>query len=301
MESQKIQDLIANSLCYVAFVQCTWLQEHRDRLSHGRAQVQASSLFFETFGVAFFEAITDFNQNLTTDDPRRVRGISFSDSLYLSAKNLPSLLRFLESVFAQTYLFQQNTYCTDGDNWIPFIRAGVVQGWVVNFRDFSMCPLADRSEFRNPVGPAVAHAYLLTEIRGKLPGMRCYLERKLLDSTSATRHERPGHYRLVVDSWTLYLLDVPQGDASESTLDLVEVAWPCHVIASDNCSFYKPIMAARRQFEDSRAIKQYNGTVKLIDRSVPLASDSVAQRAWSEHAGLGILLPTGEGANGKTV
>lgn len=300
MNSVEIQKLIADGLCYVAFVDVLGYKNIvKSSLPDERKFKRLYSLF-ETFGVAFFQAINEFNNGLTTDDARRVRGISFSDSLYLSAKNLASLLCCLENIFATTYLFQENTYGSDCDNWIPFIRAGVVQGWVVNFRDVSMCPLPNRSEFRNPVGPAVADAYLLTEETGKLPGMRCYMERKLLDGSGAIHHEHPSHYHLTVDSKKLRLLDVPVGDAAISTLDLVELAWPCHVIASNNCSFYKPIVAVRRQFEQPAAVKHYNGTIKLIERSVSLAPDSVAQQAWAEHAGLGLLLPTGEDVSGGT-
>jgi hypothetical protein len=237
MDDDKIRQLLAKSSRFVAFV---------DVLGYGsivtgdlsdESKFKRLHSLFEAFGVAFFTAVGDFNQDLTPADPAYVHAVSFSDSLYLSCRELPSLLLFLEGLFSITYGFQEHTYRTDPDNWTPFIRAGIVFGWAVNFRDVSMRPLPDRSEFRNPVGPAVADAYPLTEKTGRLRGMRCYLRRSLVEAAGAKRINDPAHFELATPSGTLRFLDVPLGDAACRTLDLVELAWPIRAINADNVRF----------------------------------------------------------------
>jgi hypothetical protein len=237
---------------------------------------------FETFGEAVLTTRDNLNRDLGTSNPNYVHVVEFSDSLYLSAQELPALLLFLESIFATTYLFQQITYEEHSDNWVPFIRSGIVHGWVVNFRDTSMNQSHGTELFRNPVGPAVADAYVLTECTGRLSGMRCFMERKLLEGIATWQGT---HYQIetALGPVPLRLLRVSRG---ESKLDLVELAWPCHVIASDNFSFWKLLQAVRRQFEGDDAMKHYHGTVELFERTVEIAKDSIAKQAWCKHNGL---------------
>jgi len=290
MDDSKIKQLLAKSSRFVAFVDVLGYRSIVTGDLSDESKFKRLHSLFEGFGVAFFTAVADFNQDLTPADPTYVDTVSFSDSLYLSCKELPSLLLFLEGLFSVTYGFQEHTYRTDPDNWTPFIRAGIVFGWTVNFRDVSMRPMPDRSEFRNPVGPAVADAYTFTEKTGRLRGMRCYLRRSLVEAAGAKRINDPAHFELATPSRTLRLLEVPAGDACDKTLDLVELAWPIHAINGGNVSFYKPLIDARGQCTRSEAVKHYNGTVDLFERSIQVVSDRVAKQIWTDKAGKARLL-----------
>lgn len=200
---------------------------------------------FENVGMAILIAL---REDMLDGTEGVVEAVHFSDCYYLSSKNLPRLLSFLERVFATTYGFQSMRYDRSRDDWIPFIRSGIVEGWAVSFRDPTLNQLPQPDVFRNPVGPAVAESYLLTEERAKLPGMRCFLERTLLSQCSPAQLADPPHCRVTSGERTLRFLDVPADDVSEAGLDLVELAWPCAVISSDNCSFLSPLVKCKEQF-----------------------------------------------------
>ncbi|MBI2842875.1 MAG: hypothetical protein HYX78_05690 [Armatimonadetes bacterium] len=241
---------------------------------------------FENLGEAVCKALQD-------DHERAVDALSFSDSYYFSSKDLPRLLSFLEQVFATAYGFQEWSYDKQPDNWVPFVRAGIVEGWAVSFRDATLNRLPQPECFRNPVGPAVAESYKLTEDRGKLPGMRCFLERDLLSRCSPTYIADPPHYQIVSGESKLRLLDVPANDLRQCDLQLVEVAWPCRVIASNNCSFHNPLAKCKAQFdvgtrdekERKRRENHFIGTVDLFRRSVGICGDRHAVTVWDHHSG----------------
>ena len=293
MDLKSIRTLLDGSRRHVAFIDVLGYKSIVTGTLPDERKFRRLHALFETFGVAVFTGIADFNQNLSATDPGYVHGVTFSDSLYLAAQDLPALLRFLEGMFATTYGFQEHTYDEDADSWVPFIRAGIAHGWVVNFRDVTMNQLQGRGVFRNPVGPAVADAYVLTECTGKLPGMRCFMERRLLEGVDVKQVAAPKHYLIETASRILRLLDVPPGDSKTENLELVELAWPCHVIDGDNCCFHKPLAAVRRQFEGGDAVKHYNGTVELFERTVEIVKDEVAKRVWDEQAGRTCLLLPG--------
>lgn len=243
---------------------------------------------FENLGVAVDVALRD-NRHVGTAGA--VEAVHFSDSYYFSAKDLPRLLSFLESIFATTYGFQSSSYDREQDNWIPFIRSGIVEGWTVSFRDPTLNKLPQPDMFRNPVGPAVAKSYILTEEQGKLPGMRCFLARDLLSRCSPTQVANPPHCQVMSGERELRFLDVPADDVSLSGLDLVELAWPCRVISGDNCSFLDPLVKCKEQFrlgakeKQNRRDKHYNATVDLFERSVAICGDRHAVIVWNRSKG----------------
>lgn len=283
--SSDIDGLLAKSNRFVAFLD---VLGYKSVLSEPIQEDRRFRLLYslcENLGVAVETALSDSIHAGAVD------AVSFSDSYYFSGKDLSRLLHFLEHVFQNAYAFQSSTYDREPDSWIPFIRAGVVEGWAVSFRDATLTKLPRREVFRNPVGPAVAAAYQLTEKRGKLPGMRCFLESTLLDRCSPTKVAEPPHYRVTADGWEMRLLDVPVSDLHKPDLRLVELAWPCRVIAADNCGFLDPIIKSREQFsfgeepDQQRRDEHYNATIDLFRRSVDVCDDSHVRLMWNRLSG----------------
>lgn len=290
MDPINVQRVLDRNRRYVAFIDVLGYRSIVSSTLPEASKFARLHSLFEALGVAVETSSADCNRNLSPAAPEYIHGVGFSDSFYFAVQDLPALLRFLESLFAVTYGFQQHTYDKETGSWVPFIRAGVAYGWVVNFRDVTMTPLPDFAIFRNPIGPAVAEAYVLTERTGRLPGMRCFMSRSLLEGAEAKQVANPKHYQIETPLRKLRLLDVPPGDSAIKNLDLLEVAWPCRVIDSDNCSFHEPLSAVRYQFGGEDAFKHYNGTVELFERSIAICEDSVAKQVWDEH-GRRICMP----------
>ncbi len=255
-----------------------------DTILDQRKAVRFHSLF-QALGIAVTQALRDCS------DPEPVKAICFSDSFYFSGKDLPGLLSFLEQVFTGAYAFQGSSYDKDSDDWVPFVRSAVVQGWAVYFRDPTLPTLPEPEVFRNPVGPAVVEVYNLAEKRIKLPGMRCFMERGLLNQCSPTWVDTPPHYKITSGERELRLLDVPiTPNLKEQNLELVELAWPCRVISSDP-SFFSPLDKCKSQFsvgtndEKSQRVKHYNATVELFRQSVLIGDDRNAPIMWDRMSG----------------
>lgn len=296
MDPIDIQRMLDRNRRYVAFIDVLGYGSIVSSMLPEPSKFARLHSLFEALGVAVETSLADCNRGRSAAAPEYIHGVAFSDSFYFAARNLPALLRFLELAFATAYGFQQHTYEQDADSWVPFIRAGIAHGWVVSFRDVTMKPLPDFGEFRNPVGPAVAGAYLLTECTGRLPGMRCFFERSLLEGVDVKPVAIPKHYWIETPYGTIQLLDVPPADSKAKELELIEVAWPCGLIRGDNCSFYKPLEAVRRQFEGGNAVKHYNATIELFERSVAICEDKVAKQIWDEH-GRGSCVPLPDESN----
>ncbi len=282
--------LIRNSERYIAFLD---ILGYRNLVcSNETTAIQKLSRLY-----SIFEALGNAVE-IAMGDIGEVEGISFSDSYYFASKNLVVILELLQQVFADAYTYQ-TTYRDDRDCWIPFFRAGIVKGWAVSFRDTTIRKLGDQVAFRNPVGPAVADAYELTEERGGLPGLRCFLEESLLDKLSPTWVETPPHFVVEANGSKLYLLRVPKGHAKKPGAPLVEMAWPLRVIQGDNCTFLNPLLACRRQFGEEKtirrsctaaakqlcfrkrdlgAMKHYTATVALFRKCVDISGDRNARR-----------------------
>ncbi len=247
---------------------------------------------FENVGGAVLKTLRDDEHDAAVG---AVEAVHFSDSYYFSSKDLPRLLSFVERVFANTYLYQSPSYHKDQDNWIPFVRSGIVEGWAVSFRDPTLNKVPQPEVFRNPVGPAVAEAHLLTEKllteKQGISGMRCFLKRDLLSRCSSTQVANPPHYKIASGERELRLLDVPAGDVGKTGLNLVELAWPCAVIADGNCSFLNPLAKCKEQFyvgseeKQGRREQHYNATVDLFERSVAICGDDPAVTAWDRGRG----------------
>jgi hypothetical protein len=282
--------LIENSRRYVAFLDVLGYGSLvRENATTDIQKLRRLSSMFEALGNAVDVAMDDNGDE--------VESISFSDSYYFACKNLVTLLEFLQQVFADAYTYQMS-YCGDPDGWIPFFRAGVVSGWAVSFRDITLRKLEERSAFRNPVGPAVADAYELTEKRGGLSGWRCFLEESLLEGLSPTWVRAPPHGVIESNGSKLLLLRVPATHAKKPGAPLVEIAWPLRVIQSDNCTFLSPLLTCRHQFPetdvnthykatvrrflgskgDVGSIKHYTATVDLFRKCVEISGDSNARQ-----------------------
>ncbi|HOX44524.1 MAG TPA: hypothetical protein PK668_13060 [Myxococcota bacterium] len=105
-----------------------------------------------------------------------VESVFFSDSFFLKSDDLGYLINFLVEVMVENYCYYEIT----DDRWMPWIRCGIAFDWMVEFKDLSVAGLLKDEKFayRNPAGPAVANAYILSEKLG-FKGMRILLPQQL--------------------------------------------------------------------------------------------------------------------------
>jgi hypothetical protein len=107
-----------------------------------------------------------------------VRAVQFSDSFYFSSNSVVTLVAALANFFANVFTIYDHTFTAPQQpeqqfpEWLPFLRGGIVSGWMFEGYDITLPTLADAAgTFRNPIGPAVANAYLLSE-ETDIEGMR---------------------------------------------------------------------------------------------------------------------------------
>ena len=76
MESEKIKELIANGQCYVAFVDVLGYTNIVTGCLTDERKFKRLRSLFETFGVAFFEAITELSSNPTETQGDTIKRLS---------------------------------------------------------------------------------------------------------------------------------------------------------------------------------------------------------------------------------
>jgi hypothetical protein len=100
-----------------------------------------------------------------------IKGQLFSDSLFLTALDPVPLVAVVARIFTGAYIYYEHR--GQEGSWMPWLRAGLGSGWVLDIRD----PIA-RAKLpagtplpTNPTGPGIADAYYRAENK-QLPGMR---------------------------------------------------------------------------------------------------------------------------------
>jgi hypothetical protein len=98
-------------------------------------------------------------------------GSLFSDSLYFSAIGPVGLIAIVARLFTGAYFYYEHK--GQERSWMPWLRAGIGSGWVMDVRDpvASAAMPPGKSRFTNPTGPGTADAYLRAEKSG-VAGMR---------------------------------------------------------------------------------------------------------------------------------
>lgn len=112
----------------------------------------------------------------------------FSDSFYISCGNPQRAVFAAALLYYKVYLYYQHQ--TQNDKWLPWLRGAGGSGWLVDMRDPALNDKAKdpQFEFRNPVGPALARAYLLAEKSG-MKGFRLFVDEHLRNQVHTPKWE----------------------------------------------------------------------------------------------------------------
>ena len=127
-----------------------------------------------------YESLLVEFQNSRIEYINQIQVNSFSDSFFLCSNDFIELCLWIKSLYKTAYLFQSESYEPRND-WIPFLRAGIVHDYVAFFRDASLMGRMTnfKEEFVNPVGQGVIRAYQLAEESG-LSGMRIFVKKDIM-------------------------------------------------------------------------------------------------------------------------
>ena len=280
-------DVVARNQKYVAFV---------DVLGYGsivddRAIAEASKAkrlyhIFENIGQAFMTAMTDWNTGQVLGASAKIEAVSFSDCFYFTCPVLGDLVAFVAYLFSENFGYFEGVYEDDVDCWTPFLRGAVAEGWCLNFLDVSLSgKLAGQGDFRNPVGPAIAKAYRLSEKNPKLPGMGIVLDPACEAKLVGEQQEKPIRHRVVkwpssaayreaggsIPCDTVNLLPVHRKYCVDGG-SFWEVDWFSGVIRGRHSSCVGFLDKTHRQFED--ATKHYLRTVELAYKAALLRNEN---------------------------
>ena len=192
-----------------------------------------------------------------------VRAVQFSDSFYFSSSSAVAIVSAMSNFFANVFTIYDNTFNAH-DEWLPFLRGGIVHDWMFEGLDISLPSLQNQHDaFRNPIGPAIAKAYLLSEETG-VEGMRLVATKDVRDRFEA---ELPGvDPSKVLGVWSSPLHPVFLKNYADCG-EIFEVPWFESRLQTDNTiGTFDVLRSAERQFND-RSMKHYRGTWDAILRT----------------------------------
>lgn len=91
--------------------------------------------------------------------PGPVRCVQFSDAFFFSSRSAVSLATTAAQFFANVFSLHDAAGIESGE-WLPFLR-GITYDWMFEGFDPTVSTASPWASFRNPIGPAVAKAYLV--------------------------------------------------------------------------------------------------------------------------------------------
>ena len=246
---------------------------------------------FSALAVSAHDIAHDFSREIA------VRAVQFSDCFYFSSDSAVTLVTAVAHFFANVLTFYDHTFTapqaaedTTFPEWLPFLRGGIVEGWMFEGHDITLPRLQDPADsFRNPIGPAVANAYLLSEATD-LEGMRLATSRSVRDRfLEDLSSVRPGS-QLAQLAPPLVPLFLKPHDTGE----IYEVPWfEARLLTDNTAGTFDTLVAAERQFAPA-VMKHYRGTwdavlrtpslerrPQLRDRASEIRRDVVARMAFT--------------------
>jgi hypothetical protein len=227
-----------------------------------------------------FTALAQGAQDVVNDlaGVATVQAVQFSDSFYFSSSSAVAIVAAMSNFFANVFTIYDHTIDTHNE-WLPFLRGGIAYDWMFEGLDITLPDLKDqRDAFRNPIGPAVAKAYLLSEETG-LEGMR-------LVSTKEVRDSFVAEIPTVAAGSTLALWGGPLQPLflknSAEFGEIFEIPWFESRLLTDNTlGTFDVLRSAERQFND-RSMKHYRGTWDAILRTPGIQDNLTLKRLATE-------------------
>jgi hypothetical protein len=145
--------------------------------------------------------------------------------------------------------------------WLPFLRGGIVKGSMAEVLDISAPhPVRSKDVFRNPIGPAVAQAYLLSEQSG-IEGMRLMITEPVRDGFIREVEELAAVEQL--RTFATRLTPIPWNNVPDCGT-VYEVPWfELFLMSNNHPSGFNSLIAAEQQFQPS-ALKHYRGTWDMV-------------------------------------
>ncbi len=229
---------------------------------------------FEALAAAAHQVIADLG------GPPRLRAIQFSDSFYFSSSSAVTLVTAVSQFFATVLTYYDHVFeevvPADAQHafheWTPFLRAGIVHDWFFDGHDITLPGLQNPADaFRNPIGPAVAKAYLLGE-QTRMEGMR-------IGVTTAVRDQFEQELPTVGPASYLGIMAAPLHPiflTNHPTFGAIfEVPWFESKLQTNNLvGTFDVLLSAERQF-DPAAMKHYRGTWDAVLRTPGVQANEV--------------------------
>jgi hypothetical protein len=235
---------------------------------------------FSSLAVSAYDIAHDFAGAIT------VRAVQFSDCFYFSSESAVTLVAALANFFANVFTFYDHTFNEPAPaggfpDWLPFLRGGIVHDWMLEGLNITLPELHDPADrFCNPIGPAVANAYLLSEATD-LEGMRLATTQFVRDRFVEEMPDIPpypqGQLGLVAAKLTPIFMKQHKDYG-----DIYEVPWFESRLMTDNTlGTFNTLIAAERQFVP-KVMKHYRGTWDAILRTPSLAHNDVLRNRAAE-------------------
>ncbi len=188
---------------------------------------------------------------------------SFSDCFYLESSNLLGLLYSIKQVFKETFGFYSNI--TDGSEYTPLIRGGIVKDWTVRFND--LAAIVNNESGTNPVGLGVARAYWTSE-KSNLSGMRVIISSEVAKDLNLKNYSRNGYDCLaqeyIYNNVPLYLFfEQIKKNEKDCEVDLLEMIWPEEAMSNCTYDFVSQLENIKSNF-NTTSMNHYRRTAEVI-------------------------------------
>jgi len=186
---------------------------------------------------------------------------SFSDCFYLESTNLLALLYSCERIYNDTFGLYSGI--TDGSEYTPLVRGGIVKDWTVRFSD--LAGIVNNQQIINPVGLGVARAYWTSE-KSKLSGMRMIISKEVIDDVKPKLITKNGLDCFGIDfsyNGVVLPLFFNKIETNEENIpvDLFELIWPD--MSSCTYDYVDELKKIKKQF-DAKSFRHFNKTAEII-------------------------------------
>jgi hypothetical protein len=208
------------------------------------------------------QAARDCVGDLTPALPAPVRWVQFSDAFFFSSRSAVSLATTAAQFFANVFSLH-GAAGIEGGEWLPFLRGGIAYDWMFEGFDPTAGHAGGPDAFRNPIGPAVAKAYLVGETTG-VEGMRLVASAEAAGLLSAELDALPPGHPIAARAARLRPYHLARHPACG---ELFEVPWfELHLLGDDTGAAFAVLEAAGRQFSFG-SIKHLRGTADGLLRT----------------------------------
>ncbi len=246
-----------------------------DKNTNPQQKLKMLESIYTNLATQFMLAINEVNK--FNDEQIYIR--SFSDCFYLDCTRPEPLLIAVKTIYE--YVFGFYSSFTEAEERTPLLRCGIVKDWLIKFNDIG--GMVNNTPELNPVGPAVARAYLVCE-ESCLSGMRIIVSPEVMADLNVLQVSIPEFkcFSKEMMTYTImrnYYFKHVETNELEKAVELCEMLWPVNKLDDTAFECIDILKKIKPSFPlESKQRRHFDKTVQVFVNSLRMTSDSYYQK-----------------------